>query len=199
MTPFVYPSRPHIRRHEPRGYAEYGRFLPWLRDEFMFRCVYCLRREQWGRASGELQIDHFLAIAHRPELKADYDNLLLACPICNVLKGSLALPDPCRVLTADAVIVDEDGTIRAHKREARRLIRMLALDERQATEFRLLWNSIATLARRFDPGLWRKIMGFPEVLPDLRRLHPPGGNLRPDGVAQSWLARRERGELPEFS
>ena len=113
MTPFVYPSRPHVRRHGPQGYADYGRFLPWLRDEFSFRCVYCLRREQWGRAAGELQIDHFLAICHRPELKASYDNLLLVCPICNLLKGSLALPDPCRVLTSDAVQVDENGTIRA--------------------------------------------------------------------------------------
>ncbi len=197
MTPFVYPSTPHVRRHGPQGYAHYGRYLPWLRDEFTFRCVYCLRREQWGRAAGELQIDHFLAVSQRPELKADYDNLLLVCPSCNVLKGSRALPDPCQVLTFDTVRVDEDGTIRAQDREARRLIRILGLDERSATEFRLLWNGIATLARRFDPGLWRKVMGFPEVLPDLRPLKPPGGNTRPEGVGQSWHAKRERGDLPE--
>jgi 5-methylcytosine-specific restriction endonuclease McrA len=197
MTPFVYPARPHVRRHGPRGYADYGRFLPWLRDEFSFRCVYCLRREQWGRSQGELQIDHFLAVAHRPELKAEYDNLLLVCPICNVQKGSLILPDPCRVLTSDAVKVNEDGTIQTQKREARRLVRTLRLDERPATEFRLLWNSIAILARRFDPGLWRKIMGFPENLPDLRRLKPPGGNSRLEGIDESCLAKQERGELPE--
>jgi hypothetical protein len=77
MTPFVYPSTPHLRRHGPQGYADYGRYLPWLRDEFTFRCVYCLRREQWGRAVAELEIDHFLAVSLRPEFKADYDNLLL--------------------------------------------------------------------------------------------------------------------------
>jgi hypothetical protein len=196
MTPFIYPDRPHVRRHAPRGYSDYGRFLPWQRDEFSFRCVYCLRREQRGRASGELQIDHFLAVAHRPELKTHYDNLLLVCPICNVLKGSLVLPDPCRVLTFDAVVVDQDGAIHAQKREARRLIRTLGLDQRPATEFRLLWNSICSLARRFDFGLWQKIMGFPEALPDLRRLKPPGGNSRPEGVGQSYHAQRERGELP---
>jgi hypothetical protein len=119
------------------------------------------------------------------------------CPICNLLKGSRVLPDPCRVLTSDTVRVDEDGTIRGQTREARRLIRILGLDERPATEFHLLWNSIVTLARRFDPGLWRKIMGFPEDLPDLRRLKPPGGNTHPEGVGQSWHARQERGELPE--
>jgi hypothetical protein len=196
MTPFVYPPAPHLRRHGPQGYGNYRRYLPWLRDEFTFRCVYCLRREQWGRAAGELQIDHFLAVTQRPELTTDYDNLLLVCPICNVLKGNRPLPDPCRVLTAEAVVVDEDGTIRGHKREARRLIRMLALDERPATEFRLLWNSIVTLARQFDPSLWLRIMGFPADMPDLRRLKPHGGNKRPEGLKQSWHARRVLGELP---
>ena len=52
-VPFVYPSTPHQRRHGPRGYADYGTYRPWLRDEFCFRCVFCLLREQWGRvASG---------------------------------------------------------------------------------------------------------------------------------------------------
>jgi hypothetical protein len=138
-----------------------------------------------------LQIDHFYAIAYRPELKVDYDNLLLVCPICNVLKGSLVLPDPCHVLTSDAVMVNEDGTIQTQKREARRLIRTLGLNERPATEFRLLWNSIATLARRFDPVLWQKLMGFPDDLPDLRRLKPPCGNSRPEGIEQSCQAQRE--------
>jgi 5-methylcytosine-specific restriction endonuclease McrA len=72
---------------------------------------------------GELEIDHFLPVAQRPELKADYDNLLLVCPVCNVVKGSRALPDPCRVLTSDTVKVDADGTIRGQKREASRFIR----------------------------------------------------------------------------
>jgi hypothetical protein len=191
MTPFVYPATPHVRRHGPQGYADYRRYLPWLRDEFAFRCVYCLRREVWGRVAGELQIDHFLAVAQRPELKADYGNLLLVCNICNLLKGS-------RVAFAGAVVVDDDGSIHGQTREARRLIRLLALDERPATEFRLLWNSIATLAHRFDRVLWRRIMGFPEALPDLRRLKPPGGNIRLAGISRSWHARRECGELPEW-
>jgi hypothetical protein len=195
MTPFDYPAMPHVRRHGPQGYADYGRFLPWLRDEFAFRCVFCLRREQWGRAAAELEIDHFLAVAQRPDLRLFYDNLLLVCPICNAVKGPRPLPDPCQVLTASAVTVDERGVIHGHTREARRLIRRLALDKQPAQEFRLMWNRIVANARRFDPALYRQIMGFPKDLPDLRRLKPPGGNTRPDGIAESWLARRERSEL----
>jgi hypothetical protein len=197
MTPFVYPSTPHFRRHGPQGYADYARYLPWLRDEFSFRCVYCLRREKWGRVGGELQIDHFLPVAQRPDLTADYDNLLLVCPTCNMAKGRRSTPDPCRVMTAATVTVHEDGTIHGSTREVRKLIRLLGLDERPATEFRLLWNSIVTLARSFDPELFKRIMSFPVELPDLSRLKPPGGNMYPAGVEQSAHARRVRGELLE--
>jgi len=42
-----YPRHLHIRRHSPRGYRTYRAYKPWLRDEFAFRCVYCLWRERW--------------------------------------------------------------------------------------------------------------------------------------------------------
>jgi hypothetical protein len=47
MTAFNYPAEPHLRRHGPRGYADAASYRPWLRDEFAFRSVYCLFREQW--------------------------------------------------------------------------------------------------------------------------------------------------------
>jgi len=45
--PFAYPTVPHQRRRGPSGYKNYQDFKPWLRDEFTFRCVYCLEREMW--------------------------------------------------------------------------------------------------------------------------------------------------------
>ena len=59
MSPFVYPAQPHRRRHGPRGYAGYESYRDWLRDEFSFRCVYCLNHEQWVIAKGAFAIDHF--------------------------------------------------------------------------------------------------------------------------------------------
>ncbi len=41
-TVFAYASTDHQRRHGPRGYTSYRAYKPWLRDEFAFRCVYCL-------------------------------------------------------------------------------------------------------------------------------------------------------------
>jgi len=40
--PFTYPAQPHVRKHAPAGYKDYTEYKPWLRDEFEFRCVYCL-------------------------------------------------------------------------------------------------------------------------------------------------------------
>ena len=57
MTPFTYPSAPIVRRHDPIGYLDYDSFRPWLRDEFRFRCVYCLRRERWEPDLGVFEID----------------------------------------------------------------------------------------------------------------------------------------------
>ncbi len=195
-SPFAYPPAPHVRRHGPQGYADYTGYRPWLRDEFSFRCVYCLLREQWGRVRGAYAIDHFLAVAHHPGKATDYDNLLYACATCNAAKGDRTVPDPLRVLTGPAVRVEEDGTIHAADPEAARLIELLGLDSPQSAEFRMLWIGIASLAARHEPELYRRLMGYPDDLPDLRRLQPPGGNSRPEGLANSALARRERGELP---
>jgi hypothetical protein len=194
-VPFTYPSTPHARRHGPRGYADYTSYRPWLRDEFSFRCVYCLLREQWGIVRGTFAIDHFLPAAVHAERITDYDNLVYGCAACNSAKGSQHIPDPSRVLLGKDVRVAEDGTIEATTREARRLIRLLGLDDAEYTEFRRMWIEIIALAARYDADLYTRLMGFPDELPDLRLLRPPDGNDRPEGLEQSYFVQRERGIL----
>ncbi len=75
-APFNYPLRPHVRRHGPREYVDYLSFRPWLRDEFSFRCVYCLLREQWGRVRGSFDIDHLQPAVVDASRTLDYANLL---------------------------------------------------------------------------------------------------------------------------
>lgn len=82
--PFAYPSSPHVRRHGPRGWKDYQRYRPWLRDEFAFRCVYCLEREIWRDMREAFHIDHLIPQQLQPDLKYDYNNLLYLCPACNV-------------------------------------------------------------------------------------------------------------------
>src|SRR5579872_364747 len=64
---FLHPSQQLARRHGPRGYAVSRSYRPWLRDEFSFRCVYCQIREQWGRLTGEFDLDHFLPQRHNTD------------------------------------------------------------------------------------------------------------------------------------
>ena len=65
MSPFAYPAHQHVRRHGPQGYQDPASFRPWLRDEFSFRCVCCLRREAWYQAVS-LEIDHFQPLSQVP-------------------------------------------------------------------------------------------------------------------------------------
>jgi hypothetical protein len=140
-------------------------------------------------------LDHFLPVSVHPKHKRSYDNLLYACAACNLAKGATLVPDPAQVLVDGAVRVHEDGRIEARTRAARRIIRLLGLDGREETEARLLWIGIIALAQRSDPALYQRLMGFPDDLPDLRRLRPPGGNTRPDGVARCFHAQKRQGKL----
>ncbi len=196
MTAFLYPPQPRVRRHGPQGYSDVDSYRPWLRDEFAFRCVYCLFREQWSCVVGTFDIDHFLPVSLHPEQERTYDNLLYACATCNAVKGKRDVPDATAMLLDPGVRVTEDGVIQADAPEAARLIELLGLDSPQSTEFRLLWIGIVALANRYDPSLYQRLMGFPDDLPDLTCLRPPSGNTRPEGVKSSYLAKRQDGTLP---
>jgi hypothetical protein len=199
VEPFRYPSAPYARRHGPRGYAAYDSYRPWLRDEFSFRCVYCLAREQWGRVIGSYDLDHFIPLAKSPDRELEYDNLLYTCRSCNAAKTNHEVPDPLQVFIHDQVVVFSDGRIEGRSHAAWLLIRGLALDSAENVAFRRMWIDVVALARQYDPELLRRLMRYPDDLPDLARLRPPGGNSRPEGIAQSHFARRARGELAEVS
>ncbi|WP_254512734.1 HNH endonuclease [Anatilimnocola floriformis] len=197
MEPFEYPAAAHVRRHQPRGYLDVSSFLPWLRDGFCFRCVYCLRREQWDVVAS-LHIDHFLPVSQFPLQQLSYDNLLYACSRCNLIKGSLAVGNPTHHLLACNVAIAAHGELITADSECLRLIAQLRLNSSEMIHFRRLWLEIIAMARECNPQLHLQLMGFPADLPDLRLLKPPSGNGKPSGIEQSYLVQRERGELPSL-
>jgi hypothetical protein len=195
--PFDYPDTPAGVRHGPRGYAEAGSFRPWLRDEYSFRCVFCLIREQWGRITGEFDVEHFQPLVRNPKLGTVYENLLYACHACNLLKGQRNISDPRRILVSGQVTVNSDGTIVGLTDDAKRLIDVLCLNSDDYRRWRLIWIRNVELAMQYDREQYVRLMGFPQDLPDLSILRPPGGNARPEGISEGCFARRERGELTE--
>ncbi len=97
----------------------------------------------------------------------------------------------------DRVIIDEDGSIEGTDTDAKRLIRKLGLDSPDYREFRQLIIGMVALAKAHnDTAKLHKLLSYPAVLPNLSKKRPEN-NSRPEGIAQSCYARRQRDELPE--
>ena len=193
---FDYPESRSERIHGPAGYASYESYRPWLRDEFTFRCIYCLKRETWGQVTGEFELDHFQPQSLAPHLSLDYFNLVYACRRCNSVKLDQPINDPLTILSPETAVVLRDGTLESHRPEAKRLIQQLDLNSPMLRKWRVMWMRIVDLAQERDTDLYQQLTGFPEDLPNLSRLRPPR-NSRPGGVEISWHAKRQRDQLAE--
>lgn len=195
---FDYPRQPHVRRHEPRGYANYVSYKPWLRDEFGFRCVYCLSREIWF-PSGQhsFGVSHIIPKSHSPEHAGTYGNLLYLCDRCNAFQGTSLLLDPCKVGLGEHVRVEAVGKITPLTGSGARLIAILQLDSDTRTGFRRRLLSVVSALLESDHHNAKRLLdqwlGFPHDLPDLSRCKPPGGNTRPEGTfASEFMSRLRR-------
>lgn len=203
IRPFSYRQAPHTRRHGPQGYVDYTSYKDWLRDEFIFKCVYCLNRETWHPGLSTFGVDHLLSRTSRPDLECDYDNLVYACSDCNSFKGdSDGAPDPCNHGYSLLMRVNQDGTIEGLSSEGMKLISVLALDRPRLTKWRqqliklfsVLMQPPNTLQKR---DLLRSYFGFPNDLPDLRALRPPS-NTRPSGLKSCYYVLKSKGDLPDY-
>ena len=195
--PFQYPEQPHCRKHGPSGYSDYADFKDWLRDEFDFRCVYCLRREAWARRRAIWVVEHLIPRKERPDLTTEYTNLVLACATCNSIKSaSGTMPDPCHFAYGALATVSPDGTITPLSPDGLRLIRIAGLDDADATAWRRQEIAIIRNFRKHDPEEYRKRMAFPADLPDLANRKVKNNN-KPAGLKQCRFEQRRRGTLPD--
>jgi HNH endonuclease len=203
MSLFSYPSTPLERRHGPHGYSDYQSYKPWLRDEATFRCVYCRVRERLHPdGSAAFGVDHLVPKSLAADRLLEYDNLAYVCAQCNALKGdSWPLPNPYSTSLGQCLEVQADGVVQPLTGEGELLIAVLRLDSPGRTLFRQRWLQLLRyLQERADDdsaALLHWLLSFPDDLPNLTLLRPPGGNTRPEGVRGSYFALRERGLLPE--
>lgn len=196
-APFVYPTKPHVRLHGPQGYSQYGHYRNWLRDEFAFRCIYCLRRETWLTLRQDHEIDHFLPKSEHSGVERDYDNLVYACSQCNRTKATQYLPAPESVAYGTCLRVDENGEIHPLNDAGITIIEALYLNAVHYTEMRR--RIIDTISEAPPGGRTVKwCLGFPDDLPNLSEEREPTQNTRPDGIRDSHYERGCRGELPTY-
>ena len=172
-------------------------YRPWLRDEFAFRCAYCLIRERWGRVSGEFDLDHFVPQIASPGSSLEYTNLVYACGVCNGRKGIRRLPDVCSAMTGAHVKVVPNGELVTETPEAEEIVHVLLLNSTRFVQWRRMWIRNIEMAAEYDRRHYRQLMSYPDDLPNLAARRP-ARNTKPDGVEQSHYARRQRGELPEM-
>lgn len=197
-----YPNAPHVRKHGPNGLIRYQSYKPWLRDEFTFRCVYCLERERWYPNGGDsFGVDHIKPKADErfKHLECVYDNLVYACNRCNTAKASHELLNPTEVGIGAHCVIDDEGNISGLTEEGKLLIGVLELDSEQVTETRKRYLGIARLYAEFSnveevATLYHDVFGFPDDLPDLSTLRPDE-NSRPDGCQDCYYARHKEDRL----
>lgn len=200
--PFEYPMEAHERKHGPQGYTEYHKYKNWLRDEFEFRCVYCLEREVWyPDRQASFSIDHVEAQVINPDAISNYDNLVYACRRCNSAKREVPILDPTREGLGKHLEIDSKGRIRHLTREGEVLIELLHLDDDEIIETREEVLAILSLKQNMPEDekvhlLFDSRFRYPRILPDLVRYRPPGGNTRPKGVMSCHFQRRKEGKLP---
>lgn len=194
---FEYPTEPHERRHGPAGYTNYERYRPWLRDEFLYRCVYCLNRERWCSDAIAFNIDHFLPVSVAPDLSCEYTNLLYACARCNLAKSDIVgIADPCQVAYGDCLVVRETGVIEPLNKQGIKIADAMALNMKTRVEARCRWIRVLEGLCASMPDEYREFMGFPMVLDDLRppRCRPPSNRI-PDSVNDCFFVQREENRI----
>jgi hypothetical protein len=198
--PIQFELRPHCRVHGPQGHSSYAAYKPWLRDEFQFRCVYCLTRELWSPAGQRtFTIDHVKPKSRHASLVCVYDNLVYACAWCNTLKSTtLGLPDPCRTALGKHLKLERTGKFVGRTPQGKRLVEYLRLNAQERIIDRTRALFMFERQRRFANNTLRLWFGYPADLPDLVKLKPPKGNTRPAGIQKYHLARQRRGELPPY-
>lgn len=200
---FSYPTEQHRRKHGPTGYKQYESYRDWLRDEFSFRCVYSLVREQWISRPGNFDIDHFAPQVERPDLICEYDNLLYLAHTINLIRNKRPLPDPCKIALGKCLRVHATGKrigeIEALNEMGERIIAVLRLDSEDATGFRRRILSMLRSLAINDEASFRDWVGYPDYLPNLSETNRRNsGNTRPDGIHGSAFEEREKGRLPDW-
>ena len=201
--PLNFPAKPYERKHAPQGYKGHKSFKPWLRDEFQFRCVYCLERERWY-PSGH----HAFSVEHvKPKADPDYEhleleytNLVYACLRCNSAKQMSILIDPCVETLADHLRFEPDGSVVGTTTEGEDMIGILGLDQSNPTRTRREHIQLYNLYKDYPHDvkvreLFLSRFGYPDDMPTLSGRRGRNGNKGSDKL--SYMAKSKDGTLEE--
>jgi len=133
----------------------------------------------------------------------DYGNLVYACNRCNSIRVVADVLNPTQCSLGEHLeVLQDDGLVMGRTDEGRRTIWLLELNDPILCDHRRRLLALLDLKRKRpdDPeihNLFLRVFGYPDDLPDLRRLRPPLGNTKPGSEEDCYFALRERGELAQ--
>ncbi|MBP3339066.1 MAG: HNH endonuclease [Lachnospiraceae bacterium] len=132
-----------ITRTCKENFDKYSKYRPFLEEDFKGRCCYCNMSSELLTIS--YHVEHFIPIkvfeGKRDSLLTDYDNLMWACPKCNLSKGDKYEGDfqnssrienelfynPVTVDYNDIFFRNEIGGIDSDDEKGREMIKLLKL------------------------------------------------------------------------
>src|SRR5262249_39905090 len=138
------------RRSDPPQKSNYRDYKPILREDFQYRCAYCLLHEgdPYGGGLRHFQIDHFRPRVKFPLLLTTYSNLYYCCAWCNRNKGQkwptddqqqrgFSFVDPCAEdLYETHAKLESDGGLTSHSSAGDYTIREIRLNSRMLKRLR---------------------------------------------------------------
>lgn len=79
---------PHFFRTfpAPSNKSGYRKYRPFVRNDFLGQCAYCLMTELLAGGAENFELDHFRPKAQFPELVNDFHNIYYSCHPCNHTK-----------------------------------------------------------------------------------------------------------------
>lgn len=142
----------------------YEAYRPFLRQDFEFRCAYCLRHEFFFGGGEAAEVDHFRPRHLFPDLENEYPNLYWSCRKCNAIKGGkwpseaqtergLRFLDPCAEESDDHWQTHADGTLTPLTPVGRYTIRQIRLDRPTLADFRRFLSGLQARVRDIEAAL----------------------------------------------
>jgi hypothetical protein len=156
----------------------------------------------WSRdRGGVFSVDHIIPQSQDDTLVCVYTNLVYACVRCNSFRQAVPVQDPTQEPLGQHLEVAEDGRVIGITNAGRFLIELLHLNAPAAvTERQRIFRILQRYAQdRTDAAAqqdFEQTFCYPQDLPDLRTLNPPGGNALQHNTQNCFCAQRERNELP---
>jgi hypothetical protein len=191
VRPYIYPDRVLIRKHAPQ-YEVYSSFRDWARDDFDFRCAYCLHRETFSYFKSCFDLDHQIPQTEDESLACNYENIVYSCHRCNSQKNKWLLTSPFDKSFGSMLSINEDGIVDFTDDEGYAIVEALGLNDPEFVMFR---KKIISLAKVFfmlgdkdAESLW---FGIPQNVPDLNTLRPKA-NPKEGGIDISWSYHRDK-------